>query len=54
LLCGIDLSEVIGGIILGESLGGLGILGSQLLAVTTIKFIVNTYESKVRLGVYIV
>ena len=26
---------MIGGIILGESLGGLGILGGQLLAVTT-------------------
>lgn len=35
-LGGVNLGEVVGGLILGQSLGGLGILGSQRLAVTTI------------------
>jgi len=35
LLSSVNLGEVIGRIILGESLGGLGVLGGQLLAVTT-------------------
>jgi len=33
---GVDLGEIVGRVILGESLGGLGILGGELLAVTTI------------------
>jgi hypothetical protein len=36
LLSSVNLGEVIGRIILGESLGGLSVLGGQLLAVTTI------------------
>ncbi len=32
----VNLCEVVGRVILGKSLGGLGILGGELLAVTTI------------------
>lgn len=37
LLCGVDLAQLDGGFLLGQDAGGLGVLGSEGLAVSAPK-----------------